>query len=44
MNTVIGSPGPRPLIDRVVLFDRAADGYRHYAVGAAFGKVVISVP
>lgn len=42
MNALIEARGLRPLIDRVFLFDEAADAYRHYAAGDAFGKVVIS--
>ncbi|MFD8482886.1 hypothetical protein [Kitasatospora sp. NPDC059673] len=30
------------MIDRAVPFDEAPEAFRHYASGAAFGKVLIS--
>lgn len=33
-----------PVLDRSFPFDRAADAFRHYASGAAFGKVTIGLP
>lgn len=43
MNRAIEVNGLRPVIDSVFPFEEAARAYRHYASGAAFGKVVISV-
>ncbi|MEV0449195.1 NAD(P)-dependent alcohol dehydrogenase [Streptomyces sp. NPDC050600] len=33
----------RPVLDRAFPFEQAADAFRHYASGAAFGKVVVRV-
>ncbi|KUJ69620.1 NADPH:quinone oxidoreductase [Streptomyces albus subsp. albus] len=43
MNQAIEAHRLRPVIDRVFPFDDAADAYRHYASGKAFGKIVITV-
>ncbi|NUR83201.1 MAG: NAD(P)-dependent alcohol dehydrogenase [Nonomuraea sp.] len=43
MNRLVETHRLRPVIDRVFPFDQAQDAYRHYASGAAFGKVVITV-
>ncbi|MGW4897842.1 zinc-dependent alcohol dehydrogenase family protein [Kitasatospora sp. NPDC004240] len=42
MNALIERHGIRPVIDSTHPFDRAPDAFRHYASGAAFGKVVIA--
>ncbi|MQY05844.1 zinc-dependent alcohol dehydrogenase family protein [Actinomadura macrotermitis] len=42
MNRVIEVNRLRPVIDQVFAFDDAPAAYRHYASGAAFGKVVIT--
>ncbi|MCI3270102.1 zinc-dependent alcohol dehydrogenase family protein [Streptomyces cylindrosporus] len=41
MNRAISLHGIRPVIDRVFSYDGVHAAYRHYASGAAFGKVVI---
>ncbi|MDF2712121.1 MAG: putative oxidoreductase [Nonomuraea muscovyensis] len=41
MNRAIEVNRLRPVVDRVFPFDAAADAYRHYASGQAFGKVII---
>ncbi|MFE1320208.1 NAD(P)-dependent alcohol dehydrogenase [Kitasatospora phosalacinea] len=44
LNEVVERHRIRPVVDRVLPFDRAVDAFRHYASGAAFGKVVIELP
>ncbi|MFG3349395.1 NAD(P)-dependent alcohol dehydrogenase [Streptomyces sp. NPDC048018] len=43
MNEVVGRERIRPVLDRTFRFDRAPEAFRHYASGASFGKVVISM-
>ncbi|MCC9311063.1 NAD(P)-dependent alcohol dehydrogenase [Kitasatospora sp. RB6PN24] len=43
MNRVLAEHAIHPVVDRVVAFDDAPAAFRHYASGAAFGKVVIAV-
>jgi NADPH:quinone reductase-like Zn-dependent oxidoreductase len=43
MNRVIEEQRIHPVVDRVVPFEQAPEAFRHYASGAAFGKVVIGV-
>ncbi|MFI9818147.1 zinc-dependent alcohol dehydrogenase family protein [Saccharothrix variisporea] len=43
MNRAIAVAGLRPVVDRVFGFEEAAEAYRYYAKGDAFGKVVISM-
>ena len=35
--------GLRPVVDRVLPFDRALDAYRHLEVGRPFGKTVLDL-
>jgi NADPH:quinone reductase-like Zn-dependent oxidoreductase len=41
MNRAISLAAMRPVVDRVVPVDQAAEAYRHMAAGAHFGKIVI---
>ncbi|QKW23437.1 NAD(P)-dependent alcohol dehydrogenase [Kitasatospora sp. NA04385] len=44
VNALVERHRIRPLLDRSFPFDRAVEAFRHYASGAAFGKVTIDVP
>ncbi|MFB7861724.1 NAD(P)-dependent alcohol dehydrogenase [Streptomyces sp. NPDC056069] len=43
MNEVVERERIRPVLDRTFRFDEAPEAFRHYASGASFGKVVISM-
>ncbi|MFI8828534.1 NAD(P)-dependent alcohol dehydrogenase [Streptomyces sp. NPDC053431] len=43
MNKLVERERIRPVLDRTFRFDEAPEAFRHYASGASFGKVVISM-